>query len=163
MSDTTPVTIHYTFIPCYKCGIVFGWPTTLDTQRRADGRKFFCPNGHEQVFNEGYERRKREKNPDYERQQEQLLALHKLEQAEARAEAAEEQAKQLAATMADAPPEPTKAKHNPAAAPGLVPETFRERETCPVCGKEYRSSPHFWRHLRHVHGLNPSTMQPLDK
>jgi hypothetical protein len=35
---------------CCVCGIPFGMPRWLDEQRREDGKSFFCPNGHDQIF-----------------------------------------------------------------------------------------------------------------
>jgi hypothetical protein len=32
---------------CGKCGIIFGYPKAFDEQRRDDGYRFYCPNGHD--------------------------------------------------------------------------------------------------------------------
>lgn len=37
-------------IDCCTCGVVFGFPTTMEDRRRADGKVFYCPNGHSMVF-----------------------------------------------------------------------------------------------------------------
>jgi hypothetical protein len=36
--------------PCPNCGITFGVPEDFDRERRADGRTFYCPNGHSLTF-----------------------------------------------------------------------------------------------------------------
>lgn len=35
---------------CCTCGVVFGIPETLKARRLADGKDFYCPNGHPMVF-----------------------------------------------------------------------------------------------------------------
>lgn len=35
---------------CASCGIVFGMPADLNRRRREDGKDFFCPNGHINVY-----------------------------------------------------------------------------------------------------------------
>jgi hypothetical protein len=35
---------------CCNCGIVFGMPDGLRTQRLEDGKLFYCPVGHDQFF-----------------------------------------------------------------------------------------------------------------
>lgn len=37
-------------IPCIECGIEFGMPDSLEKQRLADHKPFWCPNGHKQFF-----------------------------------------------------------------------------------------------------------------
>lgn len=35
---------------CANCGVMFGVPNEFDDQRRDDGRSFYCPNGHSNVY-----------------------------------------------------------------------------------------------------------------
>jgi len=42
---------------CSECGIVHGVPDDFDNRRRDDGRTFYCPNGHSQVYRETEEDR----------------------------------------------------------------------------------------------------------
>ncbi len=37
---------------CYSCQVLFGMVEALYDRRRDDGRQFWCPNGHPQVFGE---------------------------------------------------------------------------------------------------------------
>lgn len=37
---------------CFECGVVFAIPKTLEDRRRADGKTWYCPNGHGMVFRE---------------------------------------------------------------------------------------------------------------
>lgn len=49
-TTTTRTTVIHTetleVYDCANCGITFGVPQEWDTERRADGRGFYCPNGH---------------------------------------------------------------------------------------------------------------------
>ncbi len=40
----------FTNVSCYKCGVIWGMPTALNTQRHADKESFWCPNGHSQHY-----------------------------------------------------------------------------------------------------------------
>ena len=40
-------------ICCCECGITFGVPPRWRQERQNDGRRFYCPNGHPQVYNRG--------------------------------------------------------------------------------------------------------------
>lgn len=46
------VTIEMAFVTCcYEgCGVTFGMPATMDSNRRKDHKGFYCPNGHVQFF-----------------------------------------------------------------------------------------------------------------
>jgi hypothetical protein len=46
-------------IPCPSCGIIFGVPQDFDRERRADGRTFYCPNGHVLTFGKSEEEKLR--------------------------------------------------------------------------------------------------------
>jgi hypothetical protein len=35
---------------CAQCAVPFGVPERLESDRRADGKPFFCPHGHPNVF-----------------------------------------------------------------------------------------------------------------
>lgn len=37
---------------CINCGVTFGMPDDMDTERRKDGRTFYCPNGHHMSYTE---------------------------------------------------------------------------------------------------------------
>jgi hypothetical protein len=40
---------------CSQCGIAFAAPLSWVNERRADGKTFYCPNGHHLVFRESTE------------------------------------------------------------------------------------------------------------
>lgn len=42
---------------CIDCGTPFGMEATLNNQLRRNGRVFYCPNGHTQVYAEPIEKR----------------------------------------------------------------------------------------------------------
>jgi hypothetical protein len=42
-----------TVMDCVQCGEVFATLTSYDSQRRRDGRSFYCPNGHSQCYSPG--------------------------------------------------------------------------------------------------------------
>ena len=44
-------------VTCGACGIPFGLPSNLYQSRRADGKNFYCPNGHFVGWNETTEKR----------------------------------------------------------------------------------------------------------
>jgi hypothetical protein len=44
------VQIKLTMLDCAVCGIVFGITTELEKRRREDGKTFYCPNGHNNVY-----------------------------------------------------------------------------------------------------------------
>ncbi len=37
---------------CYKCGVAFAFPKSMQEQRRKDGYTFYCPSGHGQCYGE---------------------------------------------------------------------------------------------------------------
>lgn len=37
-------------VQCISCGVIFGIPSDLNTQRKRDHKLFYCPNGHSQYF-----------------------------------------------------------------------------------------------------------------
>jgi hypothetical protein len=44
------VSINYTTLHCYKCGLPFGVPDYRVAELRRSHEGFWCPNGHEQFF-----------------------------------------------------------------------------------------------------------------
>lgn len=44
------LTVGFDEITCWKCGIIFGVPTTWNSKRHEDHETFWCPNGHGAVF-----------------------------------------------------------------------------------------------------------------
>jgi len=46
---------------CCSCGVSFALPAFLQSQRREDGGRFYCPNGHSMVYGKGEVGRLREK------------------------------------------------------------------------------------------------------
>jgi hypothetical protein len=46
------VAVSLTALDCATCGIVFGISTQLEKRLRESGDRFFCPNGHSNVFTE---------------------------------------------------------------------------------------------------------------
>lgn len=43
---TYVTTADFELISCADCGVVFGMPVELVTQKRQNGGRFYCPNGH---------------------------------------------------------------------------------------------------------------------
>lgn len=37
-------------VSCGECGVIWGMPVAMLEERRADGKGFFCPNGHCRVY-----------------------------------------------------------------------------------------------------------------
>lgn len=71
-------------VTCCGCGVVFGMPDTLVTERKRDHATFYCPNGHAQGFTG---------KSDTEKLRETNDRLHRqLAQESARADAAYDQA-----------------------------------------------------------------------
>lgn len=66
------------YMHCVNCGIEFGMPLHLHEQRRLDGRKFWCPNGHDMWYQDTPERRVEKA------QKEALQAKSRAEQLEAK-------------------------------------------------------------------------------
>lgn len=48
----TGQTLQLYVFDCPACGVIFGVDTTYDDRRRADGRDFYCPNGHSMSYSE---------------------------------------------------------------------------------------------------------------
>ncbi len=42
--------IGYHEATCYKCGVTFQMTTAVYNRRYRDGKSFYCPNGHGQVY-----------------------------------------------------------------------------------------------------------------
>lgn len=45
------ITVSLTVVDCGACAVVFAVPDRFDRERRADGKKFYCPNGHSLTYN----------------------------------------------------------------------------------------------------------------
>lgn len=81
---------------CPSCAVVFGITEDLEARRRADGGKFYCPNGHWMTFGESEAERERKKRVRVEQEAEWLrtsrrAALDQAETAERRRRAAKGQ------------------------------------------------------------------------
>lgn len=50
--EAITMTLSLTAIDCPSCGVVFGITTELEQRRRADGERFYCPNGHWMTYTE---------------------------------------------------------------------------------------------------------------
>ena len=55
MSVATTITVSLDLVPlnCYSCGVWFAIPADLQRSRTRNGKSFWCPNGHAQVFRGG--------------------------------------------------------------------------------------------------------------
>jgi hypothetical protein len=73
-----PILCEQTHLHCYKCGIIFSVPDRWYDHRCEDHRPFFCPNGHRQHMSP-------EEPPDTVKRSELIQAMHRAEQAEAKA------------------------------------------------------------------------------
>jgi hypothetical protein len=40
----------FAFCTCCECGVMFGLAAGFIRQREHSGKRFYCPNGHEQIF-----------------------------------------------------------------------------------------------------------------
>lgn len=115
--------INYVEIDCCECGLMFLVPKTWMDRRQKDGRGFRCPNGHKMFYPAPASTPKPDDDKEVERRRELVLALHRAEQAEARA--------------ADGKP-PVEEQPTP---PG----------SCPHCGKVYKLETCLRRHVRRYH------------
>ena len=57
MNELAAIEVDMTSKTCVTCGVVYGLPATLATQRRTDGDWVYCPNGHAQRACESTEQR----------------------------------------------------------------------------------------------------------
>lgn len=48
-------------LSCSECGLLWAMPETYVNRRRNDGRLFYCPNGHGQLYRETEEDRQRKR------------------------------------------------------------------------------------------------------
>jgi hypothetical protein len=46
------ITVSLTAMDCPNCSVVFAAPDRFITERRQDGKSFYCPNGHPMSYNE---------------------------------------------------------------------------------------------------------------
>ncbi len=132
---------------CFRCGVPFAVPRGYRVQRLKDGRTFWCPNGHGQAY-------ERPAKPNVEQRRELVAALHRAEQAEARASTAESRAgsaTQGAVPAAAQSPAPT----GPADVVTVtIPADQHGRPTCPECGRSFALLGASLRHhLRRKHGI----------
>lgn len=149
---------------CYKCGVIFAAPAAFFRQRMKDGRGFWCPNGHGQSYDCAKDSAKREQ-ASLEHRQELILAIHRAEQAEAKAaEAAGTKA--VADTSDEAPPQTDSAAQAPTEAEqlGFLPKApsvkvVDDRMICPHCQRGYRIGTRLARHLRQEHGDDATAKQ----
>ena len=56
-------------VTCASCGIQFGMPADYEQKRKEDGRRFYCPNGHDLVFGSEIEKLKKELAREKERRE----------------------------------------------------------------------------------------------
>jgi hypothetical protein len=45
-------TVALTVLDCASCAVVYAIPDSMQRERVADGKDFYCPNGHAQVYRE---------------------------------------------------------------------------------------------------------------
>lgn len=50
VGSTVEVVVMLKVLQCASCSILFGVPEDMDNRRKADGKKFFCPQGHENIY-----------------------------------------------------------------------------------------------------------------
>jgi hypothetical protein len=50
MSVALAFTQQQSLFNCSGCGIAYSVPASFEAKRREDGKTFYCPNGHTQVF-----------------------------------------------------------------------------------------------------------------
>jgi len=140
---------------CLFCGIMFAMPLGYADQLRKEGTHYYCPSGHEQWYvvpgkskgddddeGEEWKKPKSESSPTTELRRELVHALHRAEQAEAKAaEARDNKAPQI-------PSEHHKEK------------LMAERDAsgnyvcCPKCNRPYKSLACLAKHLRTTHRVD---------
>lgn len=49
-SNTSTITTQLWVTDCPSCGVIFATTADLEKRRRADGERFYCPNGHGMTF-----------------------------------------------------------------------------------------------------------------
>jgi hypothetical protein len=80
--------VRMTTNECYKCGVIFAMPTSLDNHALKSGAAFYCPNGHGQAYTENEADRLRKKLDEQTRiatQQSERAALAERESKKAKA------------------------------------------------------------------------------
>jgi NMD protein affecting ribosome stability and mRNA decay len=125
------ITLH-----CVTCGIAFAVPQRWWDDRNEDHRTYCCPNRHAQHIPPA-----ETPKPSLEQRQETILALHRAEQAEAKAA-------DLAAGKPGVPAEP----------PPVV-TLDGKRLKCADCGKTYAFASGMIGHLRQRHGIENAREQ----
>jgi hypothetical protein len=55
------ITVSLTAMDCPNCSVVFAIPDGFDRERRADGKSFYCPNGHSMSYTESEQEKLRRK------------------------------------------------------------------------------------------------------
>lgn len=157
-------TINHTLeiLACGKCGVMFGMPASMHANRLESGEDFYCPNGHEIHFAAGRRRAEREAEPDYERQQERLLALHTQEQLEAKVADAESKAAEAEQRAKAAETAARAARRGPAELPAASPAApakshppaVADRVQCPKCDhRPYKNLTCLRAHLEYAHDV----------
>lgn len=123
---------------CITCGVPVLLPAELEESLRREGRAFRCPNGHRQRW----EAKPQDPAADLAQRQEMVAALHRAEQAEAKA--ADMEARLLG--------------RREGANENLLPAPPR-RWTCPRCDKTYKESVRLGGHLRRVHQMSQKEIE----
>ena len=150
------LTVPMVAMHCCKCGIPFAVPKEWDVQRRYDYRYFNCPNGHRQAYVEPETPPK--PGASLEDRQELVLAIHRAEQAEARAaEASGKPSADLPEVSEPATPTPQSGQPDPtAAAPEVERVVLRSPGgslVCAECSKAYKYPGAMEKHLCADHGM----------
>ena len=50
MSTKTQYTLQMVVVDCANCGVFFGMTQEFESRRREDGKSFYCPHGHSNVY-----------------------------------------------------------------------------------------------------------------
>lgn len=117
-------------VDCANCSVPFGIPETLESRRRVDGKPFFCPNGHPNVFSES-ENQKLQKRLH--------LEQTAREQAEAKARDAESSAKRAWGRVNEETAKAQTARRVAAAHKGTVTKIKNRVNAgvCPCCRRNF--------------------------
>lgn len=137
------VTVEMTTICCATCGITFSVPAGLFRIRQDAEESIYCPSGHESYW-EKADAEDSARIKDLKK--DLVLAVHRAEQAEARAR--EEASLNDRETAG-------------AAERGEAGQTITRdgrRVKCPTCGKGYRYLAGLRNHLADVHQVHPETI-----
>lgn len=122
-------------VECANCHMVFGVPAMTLTRRRKDGKGFYCPNGHSNVYSKSETDKLKDELEETKRRLAREQSLR--DQDQARAHTARREADHQARRAAAARGQVTKIKNRVGAG------------VCPCCNRQFQNL------ARHMAGQHP--------